>query len=186
MYPKYKNNENTKSIQFKSLNNKKDQIANLMSSIIIKKNINLKHYKNDIVKYVSKRINESELDSHLKSNLEKEVLDHFLNKQNLNQTYNNASLNVKEDKELKLPKIYEKPQIPKDDYDVEINLNDLQLKSIPNDEKPKNLYNMITKLNDELFNEEKIKIQKLSKIKKKNYKEELEDQLREKKKIVNT
>jgi len=141
-----------------------------MTGIIIKKNGNLKPHKNEIQKYISKRVAEANVDSTLKALLEQEVVQLFGNKslsttkRTLNNTFNDT-----------------KPIIPDAANDIFDNLENVPLRDIP-DDKPKDLYNRIVQMKVSIENEENAKKRIDASQNKKVYKVEL-DKIIESKKV---
>lgn len=108
------------------MNTKKEQISSLIASIVLKKHSNLKDYKNDISKYVSKRVNESTVDADLKRNIEAEVLELF-EREAFSKSFTKSTPRQPRRREDKHPVLPEGEHLDLDAVDV---------KPIPTDEEP--------------------------------------------------
>lgn len=89
---------------------------------------------------MSKRVNESQIDSHLKTELENEVVE-MIKTQKISQT-----ASTKKEVRTKSVDYRPRPEIPVLHDDPVDKSESYAVKDIPVDEKPKDLYNRITQL----------------------------------------
>lgn len=107
-------------------------------------------------RYVNKRLSEVKITGDLKKQIEHEVIDKFINRARVEANVPKPKVNKQQDSRPRMP----------DHHDVVDNMSQLSVNEVPQDleQKPQDIYSIITRMNASLEQEDEAK----KKIKSKN------------------